>query len=416
MFFALLYNFFLFLLLPFFVIFYFVYSIFKRKSFAHHIKRIFINYNFKIKSSKPVVLINAVSVGELQSIEFLLKKLKERGLYIVLSTTTKTGYELANRKYRDTADKITLFPFDFPFLIRRFIKSVNPSIVLSVEAEFWFNFFYYLKRKGIPLWIVNMRVSNERMYRVFKFYYKKVFSIPEIFFVPHERYLDFLKDFGVSSKKIVISGNLKVDIKDFKLQESTLSKIKKEVNLSGNEKLFILGSTAEGEEELFCKLFFDFKSRWKFIVAPRNIKRAKAIFNLLKGCGLKVSLRTKAVKDFDVLIVDTIGELIYFYALSDIAFVGGSLVKKGGHNILEPISVGKLTLTGPYYYNFSDVVKELKDKNALIVINRVDDIYRFLKLSKEKLKKIGKKAREKLETLSGTTDLIVQYIEKRLND
>ncbi len=408
------YNLLLILFSPILILFYLFYSISKKKSFFHHIKRAFIRYE-ELPENPKRILINAVSVGELLSISPLLEKLKNKNYEIILSTTTKTGYEIAEKKYNKIVKKIILFPIDFSWNVKNLVSKIKPALFISVEAEFWLNLFNELNKKSIPIFVINLRVENENSYKIFKPYYKKVFSFVEKFFIPHKKYEKFLKEFSVDKRSIVLTGNLKADISMKKLSKDETQKILSELSLKSDDKIFVGGSTGKGEEKLFLPLISKFKNEWKFVFAPRNINRSNEIFKFFSKRGFKVSLRTKPVSSYDILIVDTIGELLYFYSSSLISFVGGSLIRGGGgHNILEPISVSTLTSTGPYHKNFKELIDELKEKKAILIIKSPGELEPFFRMDKEKLKKLGENSKKALLSMKGASDKIIHEIDNIL--
>ncbi len=408
------YNLFLIIFSPVLILFYFFYSIYKKKSFYHHIKRVFIRYE-ELPETPKRILINAVSVGELLSISPLIEKLKEKNYKIVLSTTTKTGFEIAEKKYKKFVEKIILFPIDFSWNVKNLVSRIKPALFISVEAEFWLNLFNELNKKSIPIFVINLRVEKENSYKLFKPYYRKVFSFVEKFFIPHKKYKRFLNEFSVDDSRIVLTGNLKADISIKKLNNEEIQELLSEVRLRGDDKIFVAGSTKKGEEKLFLPLISKFKNEWKFVFAPRNINRSNEVFKFFSKRGFKVSLRTKPVSSYDILIVDTIGELLYFYYSSLISFVGGSLIRGGGgHNILEPISVSTLTSTGPYHKNFKELIDELKEKKAILIIKSPEELEPFFRMDREKLQKLGENSQKALLSMRGASDKIIHEIDKIL--
>ncbi len=408
------YNTIIFILSPLLFFVLFLRAFFKRKNFKFYLKRFYFGKSKYKGEMKKSVHFHGVSVGEILSLQNLISKIKEKNCEISISVGTSAGYETALRKYSSFSGKILPAPFELIFSVKNFLKKINPSIFIVAEAEFWFNLFYLLKKKDIPIWIVNFRLGNPKNYKRFSFYYKKVFSLIDLFFVPEKRYSDFLKEFGVESDRIVLTGNLKADFDFREIPDGEKENLIKSLKIAQGKKLFVCGSTTEGEEELLIKVFEKFRDKWQLIIAPRHIERAQSILNMIrKNSDLKVSLKTELKENYDVLILNTIGELFSVYSLADLAFVGGSLKPVGGHNVLEPVFHKKLTLTGPHYENFKDIVETLKRNDGIKILKEANEISNYLQMSREELKISGERGFEVLKAMRGAVDKILKEFEKR---
>ncbi len=407
------YNFLLFLLSPLLFPLIFLRALLKGKDVRFYFKRLY----FTKRISTKTVHLHGVSVGEVLSLKPLVKRLKEKDCETSISVGTSSGLKVAKKSYENATSLIFPAPYELLFSVNSFVKRISPALFIIVEAEFWFNLFYLLKKKKIPIWIVNFRIGNERNYKRFSFYYKKVFSMVDMFFVPEKRYVDFLSDFGVNRKRIKIIGNLKADVVFEKISEEKKRNLKEELKIDSSRRVFVCGSTTDGEEELLLKEYEKHKKDWQMIIAPRHIERSKEIFEKIKNSSsLKALLKTeiKNSNEYDVLILNTIGELFSVYSIADLAFVGGSLKPVGGHNILEPIFHGVPVITGKYYENFKDLVEKLKEKEGIIIIENEKEISFFLNKRSEELTGMGEKGLKVLESMQGGSDTIIKEIEREL--
>lgn len=342
-------------------------------------------FSFVKVNKKNYIWIHAVSVGEVILISSLIRRLSENfNLPILITTTTLSGKKVAEKNFSNIAE-IHFFPYDISIIIKRFLRIVKPKIFIAVETEIWPNLFYNLKRKNIPILIINARISDKafRRYYFFKAFVSKILKNCDAISVQNNFYKDRFILLGYPEKKLVVSGNLKFESISInseqliRIQRLYLPILKKDED----QFLFLAASTHYPEEKIILEVYKNLLNKFSNIVlliAPRHIERTDeieklAILNNFYPFRIsKISLdfqKNKYEKDV-IYILDTVGELIYFYSLADICFVGGSLVKFGGHNILEPIYFGKPTFFGPFMDNFKDIVDIVLDKNAAV---RVDN-------------------------------------------
>lgn len=330
------------------------------------------------------IWIQAVSVGEVNLIEGLVKRLKEIFDYpLVISTTTLTGNKVARKKYANLA-KVFFFPLDVSFILKKVLRLINPRIFIAVETEIWPNLFFYLARKNIPIVIINGRISRRafRRYRLIKPVLKKVLSKCNYIGVQNNSYRQKFLHLEMLDEKIVVSGNMKfesisIDENSFlKVKEKYLPILKKEGSL-----LIIAASTHMPEEEIILNVYQELKKterEIRLLIAPRHPERIPLIEKIVADFGFYPVRLSKIAPNFKeenvVFLLDTMGELLYFYALSDICFVGGSLIKHGGHNILEPIYFLKPTVFGPYMENFADIVEITLTRGAGIKVRSAREL------------------------------------------
>jgi 3-deoxy-D-manno-octulosonic-acid transferase len=311
-----------------------------------------------------VIMYHGVSVGEVIALENLIKKTKEvfPEYKIVVTTGTKTGQEIARKKFEKVADFITYFPFDIPFCVASFLGKVNPDIVLIAETELWPVFSFFCKAKNIKLYCINGRMSDStyHLYKRMKHFFKMVLSKYTKILTQSEIDKTKLISIGAPEDRTFVMKNLKFDVK--KSSETV------DIGQAGY-RVIIAGSTHKGEDEIILKIFDEKHKKYpdtKLLLVPRHMNRIPQIVPLVEQLGLSFGYRSKGdlFTDKDVIILDTMGELGKMYSICDFAFIGGSFNKTGGHNPLEATVYSKPTITGPNIHNFRDIYWLLSRTNA----------------------------------------------------
>lgn len=358
-----------------------------------------------IRGSRPI-WVHAVSVGEVMAAHPLIRELKKKypRRKLILSTVTVTGNYTARQRVPE-ADAVFYFPFDYPFIVRRVIRRINPVAVLVAETELWPNFFRQLRKAGIPSAVINGRISphSYKNYMKFRRFFRQVFSSVDLFCMQSEADAGRIREIGAAPEKVIVTGNLKFDQKMPALQQAPLS-------IAAGRPVITAGSTHRGEETALLDIHGRLKEKFPgllLIIAPRHPERFDEVEGIINKAGYECQRRTTlkgAVKE--VLLLDTIGELRSFYAVCDIAFVGGSLVKVGGHNLLEPASMKKPVIFSRYMFNFKEISEALitagggimvKDKEELSV--QIDRLLSDRGLAKS----IGERAFAVIAANSGAT-------------
>lgn len=330
-----------------------------------------------------VVWIQVVSVGEANVIGNLIKRIKEHhNIPILISTTTLTGNKIAKKKYSDCA-QIVFFPLDLSLIVRHFIKIFKPKIFIAVETEIWPNLYSQLKTKAVPILIINGRISDQafKRYKLIRPLVKKIINKCTYIAVQNEMYKERFSYLGAESKRIIVSGNMKFESILIDQQVSATIEATYSAVLKTKDRLLVVaGCTHPGEEDVLLEVYkeiVELSGDFRFLIAPRHPQRVGSIEKLIRAKGFdpfKVSeLANYSSDDLisnerAVFILDTIGELLYFYALADICFVGGSLSVDGGHNILEPIYFEKPIIFGRHMDNFLDVEEVVLEKGAGIKV------------------------------------------------
>ncbi|MBR1425282.1 3-deoxy-D-manno-octulosonic acid transferase [bacterium] len=325
-----------------------------------------------------VIMYHGVSVGEIIALENLIKRTKEvfPDYKLVVTTGTKTGQDIAQKKYKEVADYITYFPFDIPLCVKTFLNKINPSVVLIAETELWPLFSRECNKKDIPLYCINGRMSDStfKLYKFLKPFFKHVFS----------QYTKILTQSDIDKDKIIASGsnpnktfvmkNLKFDIK----------RVNADIDLGQNGfRVIIAGSTHHGEDEIIIDMFKQKLEKYtdiKLLLVPRHTQRIPKIEEILKSRELNYGFRSKGdnFKDFDVILLDTMGELSKMYSICSFAFIGGSFNKTGGHNPLEAIVYSKPVISGPSIHNFRDIYSILSRSNAGKVVKTPQEFSNYV--------------------------------------
>lgn len=322
---------------------------------------------------------HTVSVGEFEAAWPLLERLRSErpDLDLVVSATTATGYELAvSRLGRET---VFYFPLDFGLCVRRTLRRTCPDLMVLVELELWPNHILSCERAGIPVLVVNGRVSargHRRMRRV-RWLFARLLRAITHFSVQIPDYAERLADLGAPGERITIDGNLKFDRAPGRDPAALRAEFEREY---GAGLRWIAGSTHPGEEEQVIEVHERLRARFPgvgLILAPRHIERADAVAQRIEARGLTVA-RYRDRKLADVILVDEMGRLGELYAVADVAFVGGSLVPIGGHNILEPIGVGTPVVHGPEMQNFREEVRLFTEAGAAAQVAKASDLERVV--------------------------------------
>lgn len=325
-----------------------------------------------------VIMFHGVSVGEVIALENLIKKTKETfpNYKIVVTTGTKTGQEIAHKKYDNIADFITYFPFDITFCVEKFLNKINPSVVLIAETELWPTFAAYCHNKNIPLFVINGRISDAtfKSYRFLKGFFKELFkNYTEILTQSEEDKNKFIQ-IGAPESKTQVMKNLKFDVK----------RINADIEIGkGSNRIIIAGSTHKGEDEIvltaFTKLKKDFPDI-KLLIAPRHLTRLNEVKSLTEKTGLKFGQRSNndTFENNEIIILDTMGELSKMYQICDFAFIGGSFNKTGGHNPLEAIVYDKPAISGPSIHNFRDIYWILGRSKAGKVVKTPQELTNYM--------------------------------------
>ena len=328
--------------------------------------------------AKDPIWIHAVSVGEVNSLKGLLERLLAAypGTPLVLSVVTPQGKALADKLYKDKA-KVFYLPLDISLIIKKTIKLIGPRIFLCLETEIWPNLYFFLERANVPIVIFNARLSDKSLplYRLVRPFVRpvlrRVACIACQDSLARQRFLGL----GVDEVRCRVTGNMK-----FKSINPSQDKLKAYLQIGERIKtgglLIVAGSTHSPEEEQILEVYKDIVRRHadaQLIICPRHVERAAGILKSVERSGFR-GVATSKIDDYQkeeksVFVVDTTGDLIYFYSIADLVFVGGSLARYGGHNILEPAYFSKPIIFGRFMFNFRDIAAAFLNANAAWQVN-----------------------------------------------
>ena len=383
-------------------------------------------YKFFPSAFKPLkkenfnegVWIHAVSLGEMRAaVNFIDLLQSEYGKKIYLSATTKTGFDFADNLYKNNGNVLTFyFPYDFLFSVSSILKLIKPSLFISVETEIWPNLFNILNKKNIPIALINARISEKsyKNYIRFRFFFGYIFKKIDSVLCISDMYCKRFASLGIKEENMHQTGNMKFDMDasliagDINEKTAILKKfIEYKNNNSEYAKIIAAGSTHKREEELIADSVIklnklNHKNKIFLFVAPRHPERFDEVYKLLNNYLPEIELYKlssiysshydskdiKNIKDNNscglsenkvvVILVDIIGQLLTVYGICDAAFVGGSLIPSGGHNLLEPLLFGKPVIFGRYVQNFSEAAEEIIKNSAGRQIDSPLELYNAL--------------------------------------
>lgn len=373
--------------------------------------------------NRPVIWIHAVSVGEVIAAKPLLKALRERypQYAIVVTNTTETGKKTASGL--SEIDVCLYFPIDFLLSVRTMLHSVKPSIIIIMETEIWPNFSREAARKGIPLILANGRISDNSFKRYLKFnkFFRPALRCFSSICMQSEVGLERIAAIGANRDIIRVTGNLKNDIPSRQWLEKERVQLRNRYLIPEDCCVLTAGSTRDGEEQHVIASYKELGtevSKMFLVLVPRHPERTGEISVLLDNAGLRYQRRSALSDDRpmhygEVLLVDTIGELMNLYALANIAYVGGSLVPLGGHNLLEPASVGVPSIFGPYMANFREIEALVLQYGAGIQIQNADEltaVCRSLIASAELRRVLGQNGLKLMRDNGGATERHMEVI------
>ena len=321
------------------------------------------------------IWVHAVSVGEVLAARPLIAELRRRypRLRLFLSTTTLAGQQLARQGVTDV-DGVLYFPFDWAFSVRRTLNHVKPRLFVMIETEIWPNLLRECRRRGIPTVLVNGRISYRSFprYRLIRPLFRHVLADVDRFCVQGGEAARRLEELGADPARITVTGSLKFDALDvIPTPGRGRERVLRFFRMSPNRPVLVAGSTLQGEEAAIVRAFNRLRaggSNPLLVLAARHPERFAEVERLCRSEGLSTVRRTDLPIDAepraDAVVLDTIGELAEVYQIATVVFVGGSLVRAGGHNILEPAVFGKPIVFGPHMENFAEIAETFLANDA----------------------------------------------------
>ncbi len=381
-----------------------------------------IGFYGKNKPDKKSIWVHAVSVGEINATEELIKRLKQAfpKYSLIVTTVTATGQEVANKKLGSTADTISYFPYDFNFSTKAAIEVFNPALVIIAETEIWPGFVNQAHKKKIPLMLVNGRISQKSFkgYRKARLFFKNVLKKFSLILMQTETDRERIIKIGAPSEITEIMGNLKFDITR-KLNENEVKELKESLKLH-NSRILIAGSTHHAEDEVILSIYSKLKNEFpdlKLLLAPRHPERNENVLGLIKSSGYKYGLRSlqQGFDEAEIILLDVMGELGQMYSVSYLSFIGGSFSGTGGHNPLEAAIYGIPVVSGPTVFNFKDIYKFMTDAGAAKIVDNEETLYLQLKnylADHDNYNKAACACTEIFRKNRGALDFAIQKIKK----
>jgi 3-deoxy-D-manno-octulosonic-acid transferase len=376
----------------------------------------------QLRSGSACIWIHAVSVGEVLAVSQLVGELAKRQpeWQVFVSTTTSTGQALARQRFGESL--VFYMPLDFGFALRPYLRALRPGMLVLAETEFWPNLLHLAKLSGAAVAVVNARISDRSFprYRRFRWFFSRILANIDLFLAQTEEDATRLKAIGAPEERVSVSGNLKFDIR-----LSSNSAITEQLRrvLPQPARVIVCGSTTEGEEELVLAAFRQVLQQFPntiMILAPRHPERFEKVAALIASAGLPYVKRSTwspqagtPLRPGSIFLLDSVGELASLYALAHVAFVGGSLVPLGGHNILEPAQHGVAVLTGPHTFNFREIVRIFEAGGGLRVVTaeNLGAAIADLLHSPEEREQLGRRARELFLENTGATARTLEALQ-----
>ncbi len=368
------------------------------------------------------VWFHAVSVGEVTLLPGLVEEFRKRRpeWEFVVSTSTATGMAIARKRF--PGGTVFYCPFDFSWAVRAALRRIRPDLLVLAELELWPNLISLAEEAGIPVCVVNGRlsVSSFRGYRRIRPFAARVLRKMRLIAVQDETYAERFRDLGAPAEAVVVTGSMKFDGAATDRANPATEALRRTAGFSNDDIVFLAGSTQEGEESaalgVFARLGEEHR-RLRLVLVPRHPERFEAVARLLERSGMPWSRRsglTGGAKAQRILLVDTIGELGAWWGTADIAFVGGSFGNRGGQNMIEPAAYGAAVSFGPNTRNFRDIVDTMLRAKAAVVVADAAELEMFVRRcleEPENAAELGRRAQALVRRQSGAMERTVELLE-----
>ena len=428
------YNFVLFIAFLIIILPYFLYRTLKEEGFAERFRQslgILPDQDIAKVAEKNCIWIHAASVGEIVAASPIVKEI--RRVYpsapILVSAVTVGGYSMA-KQIMPEASAIIYFPLDMYFIANWVVERIRPRVFLLVETELWPNMLRTINKNDIPVMMVNGRISDKsvKQYGYLGKILKNMLDSVDKFCMQSEQDAAHINLLGADPERVVVTGNTKFDQTYAETTEADKQKFIEELAITGGFPIIVAGSTHEGEEEIILsafKMLIEEYPQAKLVLAPRKPKRIPEVADIVNKYGHNVNFRKALLNTHpkcrnaeSVVLIDTLGDLGRLYAIADMVFVGGSLIVRGGHNVLEPAAHGKPIIVGPNMNNFRDSYSLLSKNQACCMVVDAQELGRiFLELSSnnELRQKMGDNAWKVVQQNRGATERTVAYLQAVLD-
>jgi len=373
--------------------------------------------------SRRVIWVHAVSVGEVLAVSGLVEEMRRNfpRHRVLVTTTTDTGQELARARFGE--ENVFYFPLDFGFAIRPYLRALQPELVVLAETEFWPNFLRLAHSSGARIVVVNARVSDRSWpnYRRFRRVLARMLAPVDLFLAQTEQDRARLESIGAAAGRVQVAGNLKFDVSP-SAPPAIVETLRRALAAEGAGPVVVCGSTVEGEEPPLVKAFENVRvehPRAVMILAPRRPERFDEVAILLQQLGIRCCRRSLWQEEplaGGVFLLDSIGELAALYALADVAFVGGSLVPRGGHNIIEPAQHGAAIVVGNHTENFRDIVALFQSRDAVRIVSLSELPLTLMHLLAHDAERraLGRRAAETMRSQVGATARTLEALKTLL--
>lgn len=375
---------------------------------------------------KPVIWVHTVSVGEFIAAQPMIDRLLQLESHqIVVTTMTPTGSERVRKSYGERVFHVYA-PYDIPALVHRFLAKIQPALAIFLETELWPNIVFACHQKNITTLLANGRLSEKsaRGYRRVAALTRPMLQQLSSAAIQNQADAERFSNLGLASEKISVTGSIKFDIQITASLHTQAEALQEKFSNAGQHKIWIAASTHKGEDEIILDAFKALRSHLpnhKLILVPRHPDRFESVYQLCCDRGYRTLRRsltgdTLPNADFDILLGDTMGELMLLFGCANAAFVGGSFVPNGGHNTIEPAVWGIPVLSGPSQFNFAEISRLLNDAGALITVNNAralsDQLHTLLTTSAAH--QYGAAAREVAKQNQGALQRLMQIIMRHL--
>jgi len=369
---------------------------------------------------KPVIWLHAVSVGEVLAVSRLVEEIGSAfpEYRLLVSTTTRTGQGLARERFG--AERVFYCPLDLPWAVGAYLNALRPAMLVLAETEFWPNLLNGCFRRGVPVAVVNARISDRSWprYQMWRRLWRPILGRLSRALAQSELDAERLRMLGCRADRVTVSGNLKFDVRVPKEAEAA----KLLSSLGSGLRFVVAGSTLEGEEEALLEAWpklLEANEKLVMVLAPRHPERFDVVAGMLARSGVGWGRRSEGIgplKAGQVVLLDTIGELASVYSLAAVAFVGGSIAEAGGHNPLEPAQFGVPIVMGPHYANFRAITEDLLAHDAVRIARRDElaGVLAELMRDEDKARTVGERARKVFEEQAGATGRSVKALREVL--
>jgi len=388
----------------------------------HYRKRISERLALIINIPVPIIWVHCVSVGELRAATVVIDQIIDNhpDHRVLVTTTTPTGSKAVTDYFQQRVLHF-YFPIDVPIIINRYINKINPSICVLLETEIWPNLIYSLNRKDIPVILVNARLSARSLskyQRLAKKLSKQTLNQLTLIAAQNNNSAQRFVEMGANKEKVLVAGNIKFD----QVIESNITSTEQIKALINKPKVVVFASTHKGEESKIMSSYINNKESLGdtlLIIIPRHPERFSEVYRLAKKNKLKIIKRSsnEPNNEAEILIGDSMGEMMSYFEVCDIAFIGGSLNNTGGHNMLEPAALSKPIIFGPNVFNFSEISSSLVSNNGAIQVNNEDELFIVIMRlinNQEERRELGLNAHKFFNNQQGASKLIAGRVKSLL--